>query len=77
MKKIPTRFAPLMFALLMSCAMVFVMSGFITAVNTGIDRTFVQRWATSFMYGWPVAFMCVLLFAGRVRKIVGRICVPL
>ena len=77
MRKIPTRFAPVIFALLMSCVMVFVMSGFITAVNTGIDSAFVKRWSLSFVSAWPVAFVCVLLFAGRVRKVVGRICVPL
>jgi hypothetical protein len=77
MRKIPVKYAPLTFALLMSCAMVIIMSGFITAMNTGIDHTFAKRWFISFLSAWPVAFVCVLLFAGRVRKIVGHICAPL
>jgi hypothetical protein len=77
MRKIPVKYAPLTFALLMSCAMVVIMSGFITAMNTGVDGTFLKRWLFAFISAWPVAFVCVLLFAGRVRKIVGRICTPL
>ncbi len=77
MKKIPVKFAPLVFALLMSCVMVIIMSGFITALNTGINRAFFRRWLLAFISSWPVAFVCVFIFAGQIRKIVIRVCEPL
>jgi hypothetical protein len=74
MSKLPRHFAPLTFAICMSCVMVFIMSGFITALNTGFANGFIARWMVAFISAWPVAFVCVFVFAGRVRKFVGRIC---
>lgn len=77
MRKIPTKFAPLTFAVIMSGMMVVIMSGFITALNTGFNSAFLSRWLRAFISSWPVAFVCVLMFAGRVRKLVMRICEPI
>ncbi len=71
--RIPAKFAPQLFALLMSFAMAFVMTAFITWVNTGLADGYCSRWVRAFFMAWPVAMMCVLLFAGRVRALVAKL----
>ncbi len=71
--RIPAKFAPQLFALLMSLAMAFVMTAFITWVNTGFADGYFGRWVHAFFMAWPVAMICVLLFAGRVRAIVAKL----
>ncbi|MEQ1555701.1 MAG: DUF2798 domain-containing protein [Gallionella sp.] len=71
--RIPAKFAPQLFALLMSFAMALVMTAFITWVNTGFADGFISRWARAFFMAWPLAMICVLLFAGRVRAIVAKL----
>lgn len=71
MKKLPLRYAPVLFALLMSMVMAFIMTALITLINTGFDHRFHVRWAFTFVIAWPLAFVCVLIFAGKVRHVVG------
>lgn len=76
MKKLPllpSRYAPVLFALLMSMVMAFIMTALITLINTGFDDRFHLRWLFTFVIAWPLAFVCVLIFAGKVRNIVGRL----
>lgn len=67
---IKPRFAPLVFAILMSFYMVSGMTFVITWVNTGFDADFLWRWGKAFIVGWPVAFLLVLVGAPRIRKLV-------
>lgn len=67
---IKPRFAPLVFAILMSLYMVSGMTFVITWVNTGLDTGFLLRWGKAFLVAWPVAFLLVLLGAPRIRKLV-------
>ena len=71
--RIPAKFAPQLFALLMSLAMAFVMTAFITWVNTGFADGYCSRWVRALFMAWPVAMICVLLFAGWVRAIVAKL----
>jgi Protein of unknown function (DUF2798) len=73
--RIAAKYAPQLFALLMSFAMALVMTAFITWVNTGCADGFITRWARAFFMAWPVAMICVLLFAGRVRALVAKLTV--
>ncbi|MGZ8256817.1 MAG: DUF2798 domain-containing protein [Gallionella sp.] len=57
----------------MSLAMAFVMTAFITWVNTGLGEGYCLRWLRAFVMAWPLAMICVLLFAGRVRAIVAKL----
>lgn len=67
---IKPRFAPLVFAILMSLYMVSGMTFVITWVNTGLGAGFLLRWGKAFLVAWPVAFLLVLLGAPRIRKLV-------
>lgn len=74
MKKLPllpVRYAPVLFALLMSMVMAFIMTALITLINTGFDSKFHLRWSLTFVIAWPLAFICVLIFSGKVRHVVG------
>lgn len=64
------RFAPLVFAILMSFYMVSGMTFVITWVNTGLADGFMLRWGKAFIVAWPVAFVLVLVGAPRIRKLV-------
>jgi hypothetical protein len=70
---IPSRYAPQLFAFLMSFVMAFIVSSFVTWVNTGMDNGFVGRWMHSFVLAWPVAMICILIFAPRVRNLVAKL----
>lgn len=67
---IKPRFAPLVFAILMSFYMVSGMTFVITWVNTGLNEGFMLRWGKAFLVAWPVAFLLVLAGAPRIRKLV-------
>jgi Protein of unknown function (DUF2798) len=68
-----SRYAPQLFALLMSFVMAFIMTAFVTWVNTGLTEGYFARWGHAFISAWPVALICVLLFAGRIRTLVGKL----
>lgn len=71
---IAPRFAPLIFAILMSLYMVTAMTFVITWANTGLGEGFLLRWFRAFYIAWPVAFCLIMLGAPRIQKFVaGRI----
>jgi hypothetical protein len=74
MALLPARYAPVCFALIMSCLMAFIMSGLITIINTGIDGAVLYRWLKGFAIAWPIAFVLVLLLAPLVRGWVAVLC---
>lgn len=65
----PSRFAPLVFAVLMSVYMVTLMTFVITWVNTGLGVGFVGRWWRAFYIAWPIAFVLILLGAPRLQRL--------
>jgi Protein of unknown function (DUF2798) len=71
--RIAPRYAPQLFALLMSFVMAFIMTAFVTWVNTGLSEGYFARWGHAFITAWPLALVCVLLFAGRIRVLVGKL----
>ena len=73
MRKFPASAAPLVFAVLMSAVMAFIVTSVVTWVNTGIDGGFVQRWMHAFLVAWPVAGSCILIFRARVQRIANRL----
>jgi hypothetical protein len=64
----PRNWAQALFAALMSCLMTFVVTCVVTLVNTGSGGNFVLRWMHAFIIAWPVACICILLFAEHVRR---------
>ena len=71
---LPSRYAPICFAGIMSCLMAFMMSGLLTFINIGLDNDLLQRWLQGFLIAWPIAFVLVLLLAQRVRGWVAVLC---
>lgn len=71
--KLPRRYAPILFALLMSISLSGVMSFVITAFNTGLDAGFLPRWLRSYALAWGMAFPLVTIAAPQVRRLVDRI----
>ena len=64
---IPARFAPLLFALLLSGLMSLALS---TARLLGLGESFVRSWLLSWPLAWLFAFPSVLLLAPLIRRLV-------
>ena len=73
MRQFPASAAPLVFAVLMSVLMAFIVTSMVTWVNTGIGGDFVLRWMHAFLVAWPVAGSCILIFRARVQRIVNQL----
>ena len=69
---IVARFAPLVFAILMSIYMVTAMTFVITWVNTGMTEGFLLRWFRAFYIAWPIAFTLITVGAPRLQKLVAQ-----
>ena len=57
----------------MSCVMAFIVSAFVTWINTGMGAGYVGRWMHAFLLAWPVAMTCILLFVNKVRNLVAKL----
>jgi hypothetical protein len=67
------KYAPYLFAAVMSVMMGLVMSFAITIINTGIDDGFIHRWLKALIIGICVAFPTAIVIAPIAQKIVGRL----
>lgn len=67
------RYAPYIFATIMSVAMGFFMSFFLTWINTGLAGGFFIRWMKSFGIGVLVAFPISLIVAPVAQRIVYKL----
>ena len=70
--KVPRRYAPIVFSFLMSTAIVAVTSAMITAINTGFDAGYPERWLHAYALAWAFAFPTVAILGPRVRRLVER-----
>lgn len=70
---IPARFAPLLFGLILSGLMSFVVSGISALRAVGPIPGFVALWAGAWLAAWLVAFPVVLLLAPLTRRVVQRL----
>lgn len=71
---VPKRFEPVMFGLLLTLIMTFVVSGISTMLAVGPnDSAFLSLWLRSWVSSWIVAFPVVLVVAPLVRHVVRRI----
>ena len=69
---IVARFAPLVFAILMSIYMVTAMTFVITWVNTGMTDGFALLCFCAFYIAWPIAFSLIVIGAPRIQKFVAK-----
>lgn len=71
---VPKRFEPVVFSLLLSWFMTFVVSGISTLLAVGVgDPGFLPLWLKAWISSWIVAFPALLLVAPFVRLILRRI----
>ena len=66
----------LVFGLLLSGLMSFLVSGIATARALGLSDGFVANWLTAWLGAWAVAFPAMLVVAPVVRRLVARLCEP-
>ena len=71
--RLPKRFAPVLFAFIMSASLGGVMSAIITVVNTGLDAGFWGRWLQAYALAFSLAFPSVTLIAPVVRRVEDRL----
>jgi len=63
----------LIFPILMSCYMAFMMTGLITYINTGVAGDFGWRWLHAFVIAWPIAAILVFFGGQPIRTLSERI----
>ena len=68
MKKLPKKYAGVLFSLYASAVMVLIVSGVLVALNTGIDAGYPLRLLKAYLLTWPVAFASLLLVRPLVVK---------
>lgn len=68
MKKLPKKYAGVLFSLYASAVMVLIVSGVLVALNTGIDAGYPLRLLKAYLITWPVAFAGLLLVRPLVVK---------
>lgn len=68
MKKLPKRFAGLLFSLYASAVMVLIVSAVLVALNTGFDGNYPLRLLRAYLITWPVAFVSLLAVRPLVLK---------
>lgn len=71
MKKLPSRFGPVLYALLLSGAMSFLVTGIAVIHNLGWVDGLLGVCVQSWLPAWRVAFTAVVMLAPLVRMVVG------
>ena len=69
MKKLPKKYAGVLFSFYASAIMVLIVSGVLVALNTGLNAGYTLRLAKAYLITWPVAFASLL----AVRPLVVRL----
>ncbi|MBO1111394.1 DUF2798 domain-containing protein [Bordetella petrii] len=64
------------FALLMSCLMSMLMTGWVSWMNLGLGPHFAAQWARAFAAAWPAAFAIVLAMGPAVQRASQRLVAP-
>ena len=70
---ISKKYSQTLFMIFMSFGMSVIMSGVVTAVNTGMIDGFSERWFHSFLFAFPVALFADFTLAPVIRPFVNRI----
>ncbi|MGO4914138.1 DUF2798 domain-containing protein [Pseudogemmobacter sp. W21_MBD1_M6] len=70
---IPQRFAPVVFGLILSGMMSFIVSGIATIRATGLIDGLPALWVGAWIVSWAVAFPTVLVVAPVTRRVVARL----
>ncbi len=70
MKKLPKKYAGVLFSFYASAIMVLIVSGVLVARNTGLDAGYPLRLVKAYLLTWPIAFASLLAVRPLVVKLV-------
>lgn len=73
---IPARFAHIVFGLILSGLMSFVVSGIATLRAVGMMLDFPAQWMGAWLLSWAIAFPTVLIVAPIARRLVSKLTRP-
>ena len=73
---IPARFAPVLFGLILSGLMSFLVSGISTFRAVGLTEGVLMAWLLAWLSSWAVAFPTVLVVAPVTRRLVAGLTAP-
>ncbi|MDR3423213.1 MAG: DUF2798 domain-containing protein [Xanthobacteraceae bacterium] len=65
--------ARIVFPIVATALVVFVVSAVVTFVNIGFRADFARRWLTAFIIGWPIASLTGYIAFPFVRRVTVRI----
>lgn len=72
-RRLPARWAPVVFGLLLSGLMSLVVSGIATVQARGLEPGLLGGWMGAWASSWAVAFPTVLVVAPLVRRVVAHL----
>ena len=67
--KIPYRYRPVLFALIMSCSTALIVSGIIIFLRIQPNTHFIKVWLGAFITAWPIVFIAIIIIAPIVNKL--------
>ena len=70
---LPARLAPILFAVILTGLMSFIVSGVSTFRAVGLPDDFLSIWLTAWLPSWAVAFPAVLVAQPVARAVVARL----
>ena len=70
---ISKKYSQTLFMIFMSFGMSVIMSGVVTAVNTGIGDGFLERYFNSWLFAFPVSLLAAFTMALIMRPLVNKI----
>ena len=70
---ISKKYSQHLFIIFMAFGMSVIMSGVVTAVNTGISNGFLERYFISWLFAFPVALFAAFTLAPIMRLLVNKI----
>ena len=68
--KIPAKYKMPLFAFVMSFCTGLIVSGVICGIRYTGDGNFFSIWLDAFLTAWPVVFICIIIFAPLVTRLV-------
>ena len=70
---ISKKYSQTLFMIFMSFGMSVIISGVVTAVNTGIGDDFLERYFNSWLFAFPVALLAAFTMTPIMRPLVNKI----
>jgi amino acid permease len=70
---ISKKYSQTLFMIFMAFGMSVIMSGVVTAVNTGVSNGFLERYFNSWLFAFPVALFAAFTLAPIMRPLVNII----